>query len=63
MKNENIKLIDLKSDDLLASQLWAKGDGRSNSDYLFIFLPSINFVSFANSFFNENLCLKIINLK
>jgi pimeloyl-ACP methyl ester carboxylesterase len=53
-KNANIKLIDLKSDDLLASQLWAKGYGRSNSDYLFIFLPSIKFVSFANSFYDEN---------
>jgi pimeloyl-ACP methyl ester carboxylesterase len=53
-KHPNIKLVDLKTDDLLASQLWAKGYGRSNTDYLFILLPSIKFVSFANSFFNEN---------
>jgi pimeloyl-ACP methyl ester carboxylesterase len=53
--NKNIRLVDINNDDLGTSGLWAKGYGRSNSDYLFIFLPSFNFFNFQNSYFEENI--------
>lgn len=52
--NANIKLVNITADDLIPSNLWAKGYGRDNSDYLFIFLPSMKFLNFSNSFYNEN---------
>jgi pimeloyl-ACP methyl ester carboxylesterase len=55
LKNHNIKLVNITADDLLSSGLWAMGYGRDNTDFLFIFLPSINFLNFSNSFYNENI--------
>lgn len=52
--NPYMKLIKTTNDDLISSGLWAKGYGRGNSDFIFIFLPSFKFLNFQNSFFYEN---------
>lgn len=58
--NKNIQLIDLdKNDELIASSLWAKGYGRTNTDSVFIFLVGMNFLNFCNSYYNEN--IKVYN--
>jgi hypothetical protein len=54
-KNPNIKLVNITKDDIISSGLWAKGYGRSNTDNIFILLPSLIFLNFMNSFFNENI--------